>query len=117
MSPTLHALAHYLPGFRRSHRRNLDKRIAKHLADAVPVPFVVTASHAGPYEDEAFLAGAQFGAAAYKATVLGYLPHSHFLVGLRPQLDLLAMTLGLGMTVFASDDPNLLCVEMFSHTA
>lgn len=107
-------LVHRLPWQAQAHRSYVDAQVAKRLLqDHVQVPFVVTLSHGGHFEDSAFLAGAQFGSVATQVAVLGYLPHAHCVAELAPQLDLLAMSCNLRVSMFVSDDPNVICVEMF----
>lgn len=93
-----------------------------------PVPFVVTASQGGLYDDMSFIAGAQLGTACASIAHHGCLSHQHFLRGLLPQLDLLAMAYGLQMSVGEPEEydgedcwaapaeqseDDLVCVEMF----
>lgn len=73
------------------------------------MPFLVVASHGGPYDDDAFAAGWQAGeidrtlrtAAAIAATVVEF-PIVH--AGLVPQLDLIGMKHGYKVTAEPTAD-------------
>lgn len=77
-----------------------DERVGGEGYDLV-MPFVVTASHGGPYEDEAFVAGWQCGeidtALRATATIGGSL-RRQVLRALFPQVELIAMKHGLVVT-------------------
>lgn len=77
------------------------------------MPFVVCQTNGGPYEDEAFIAGARF---AKWDMLLKFQPTMHQEyepAALVPQLDLLAMHLGYKMTTEPwEQDPSWVLVRM-----
>jgi hypothetical protein len=74
---------------------------ANHVTYGLVMPFIVTTSHGGPYEDKAFVAGWAAGwldamlatARPLGATIERYVPP-----GLMPQLELVAMHHGYTVT-------------------
>jgi hypothetical protein len=74
------------------------------------MPFVVCASNGGAYHDDSFVAGVRYGQTAHvlehRALLdsLPWTPDFPFEPALVPQLDLLAMDLGLAMTTDPWED-------------